>query len=230
MPTAAALVEPHPPLHDMHSMYRPTVIRDGADARAVRMEQAPGMEIVARHASIASGTPTPSRKSARGLSERIRELIRIEGSASAVADRCGFSEGTVRNWRDGRSDMSRERCITMAHSLGVSLLWLMTGEGPMKDLPEAPAETLASSPGMPSESDAFRPPRLDSNLLAIALRLMQSYMGLIGGSLEPGTRAARIAELYEILSHCGDTAHVGRLMNFHQTLRDQLRHDRALIA
>ena len=43
------------------------------------------------------------------LAARIRLLIAQEGSASAMARRCGCSEGAVRSWRDGQSDLSRAR-------------------------------------------------------------------------------------------------------------------------
>ncbi|MEP6907351.1 MAG: transcriptional regulator, partial [Pseudoxanthomonas sp.] len=45
-----------------------------------------------------------------GLSARMQMLIRSEGSMASIARRCGFSEGAVRSWRDGNSDISRERC------------------------------------------------------------------------------------------------------------------------
>lgn len=230
MPTAASFLEPHSARPDLRSVYPAALVREGHGARVARLEQAPGVGCIVHQPAATTETPTISNESAKAWSQRIRELIRIEGSAAAIAGRCGFSEGTVRNWRDGRSDISRERCITMARALGISLIWLMTGDGPMKDLPSTPGEQPCPAPAMPMVSNASRARGLDSELLATSLRLMQSYMSLIGGSLEPRTRAVRTAELYDILSHCGDTAHMGRLVNFHQTLRNQLRHDRTLIA
>lgn len=171
--------------------------------------------------------------SARGLSERIRQLIDLQGSAAALAERCGFSPGAVRSWRDGHSDISRERCVTMARVLGISLPWLVAGEGPMvvvsKDAvrPPAPAEGPTHNmvrAGGPSTGG------LDSRLLAAALRLLQSYIGLVGGSLDPTARAELLTDLYGILACAEDAGHIDRLIIFHNALSDQLRRQRALIS
>ncbi|WP_162098639.1 MULTISPECIES: helix-turn-helix domain-containing protein [Rhodanobacter] len=175
---------------------------------------------------------------ARGLPERIRRLIKLEGSAAAIADRCGFSAGAVRNWRDGHSDISRERCITMARTLGVSLLWLVAGEGPMhaadepsrpvRLVPTATVERVASAPeSLPSPSPAAG---LDPQLLAGSLRLLQSYIGLLGGSLDQSARADLLAELYGVLGHSQGAEQIDRLMTFHNKLNVKLRNNRGLIA
>ena len=63
------------------------------------------------------------------FSDRIRLLIQRVGSATEIARMCGFSEGVVRSWRDGNTDPSRARCVTLAKTLGISLVWLVAGEG-----------------------------------------------------------------------------------------------------
>ncbi|WP_240046345.1 helix-turn-helix domain-containing protein [Rhodanobacter glycinis] len=170
---------------------------------------------------------------ARGLPERIRKLIDLQGSAAALAERCGFSAGAVRSWRDGHSDISRERCVTMARALGVSLPWLVAGEGPMAAAADdvihqpAPLDRTAHSLARAASSRAGS---LDSRLLAAALRLLQSYIGLVGGSLDPTARAELLTELYDILARAEDAEHIDRLITFHNALSDQLRRQRALIS
>ncbi len=162
------------------------------------------------------------------LAARIQLLIRATGSASAIARRCGVSEGTVRNWRDGHSDMSRERCVTLARALDISLLWLVAGEGAMRAEPRA-AGTVAAHAGalvQSSGSEAAPPsraPAVDPQLLASALRLLQSYIGLAGGSLDSPQRAEVLVELYELLAHAGEPGHAERLVAFHATLGNLLR-------
>ena len=68
---------------------------------------------------------------ASSFASRVRQVIKMNGSVSDIARRCGFSEGVVRSWRDGNTDPSRGRCVTMAKTLGISLVWLAAGEGPM---------------------------------------------------------------------------------------------------
>ena len=179
-------------------------------------------------------TPAPA-DAAPGLSARIQWLIRTEGSASAIARSCGVSEGTVRNWRDGHSDMSRGRCVILAQALGISLLWLVSGEGAMRVEPRpVVATTRAVAPiraGAIEPSPQAGTPAVDSRRLAAALRLLQSYIGLAGGSLDPSQRADVLVELYELLGRAGEQGHAERLIAFHTTLVNLLRgNSRTLIA
>ncbi|GGY35092.1 hypothetical protein GCM10008098_30400 [Rhodanobacter panaciterrae] len=172
----------------------------------------------------------------------MRLLILSEGSMAAIARRCGFSEGAIRSWRDGQSDISRERCIVMAKTLNISLIWLITGEGPMR--PDAAVNEPASLPSseqpvslaMPAashqENNSARSVRLavDSRVLAAALRLLQSYVGLLGGSLNPMQRADVLAELYDILRSADEPGYIDRLIAFHSMLSGQMRRSSALVA
>lgn len=177
--------------------------------------------------------PVPMTKADEGgnLPRRIQQLIDNNGGLANIARRCGFSEGTVRNWRDGRSDISRKRCVTLSRVLGISLVWVVCGEGPM----ESNVNCSGSKGASPSSSDPneFEAPRrsliaqraaLDPSLLAAALRLLQSYIGCMGGSLNTSSRANLLAELYEILARVGEPEHVDRLIAFHAKLSGQLRH------
>jgi transcriptional regulator with XRE-family HTH domain len=169
---------------------------------------------------------------AQDLAMRMRLLIAREGSASALARRCGCSEGSVRSWRDGHSDPSRARCITLARALNISLQWLITGEGPMhpqnnenrdatsgKSTPPPAATTVV--PATPSASG------IDAQRLAATLKLLQSYICLVGGSLNTEQRAEVVAELYGLLRDASELHEVDRLIAFHNKLGAQLRNGRA---
>lgn len=159
------------------------------------------------------------------LMTRIRLLIAQEGSASAIARRCGCSEGAVRSWRDGRSDLSRTRCVTLARALGVSLTWLVAGEGPMKSADEAAGQDAAAGddPHTPATASA-RTSGIDAQRLAATLRLLQSYVCMIGGSLNPAQRADAVVELYQLLGDFGSAHIVDHVIAFHTRLAAQLRH------
>lgn len=187
----------------------------------------------AGHTPAPATQPLPARVSAQDFTARIRLLINHVGSASALAQRCGVSEGTVRNWRDGHSDMSRERCIGVAGALGISLLWLVTGEGAMKSgshTGEASIESIRFSAR--SETRATprsRPSAIEPRQLAATLRLLQSYIGLAGGSLDSPQRAEVLSQLYELLGRAGEPRHAERLIAFHTTLSTFLRGNRGAL-
>jgi hypothetical protein len=181
------------------------------------------------------------------LAARMQLLIRSEGSMASIARRCGFSEGAVRSWRDGHSDISRERCVVMAQTLNISLMWLITGKGPMKvcsaddkALTEPALEPARDTSSFANAADHARNqtgqlPRarthaVDPRLLAAALKLLQSYVGLLGGSLNPTQRADVLAELYDILSAADGPDHIDRLIEFHATLAGRMRRRDTLVA
>jgi hypothetical protein len=212
---------------------------DEAHARISFLERPPRGSGTAHNGFTDDARMAPSQapaNTALSLSTRIQWLIRTEGSASAIARSCGVSEGTVRNWRDGHSDMSRERCVTLAQALGISLLWLVAGEGTMRVEPPAAATTATlAAPSVQADTVEARlqagTPAVDPRRLASALRLLQSYIGLAGGSLDPSQRADVLVELYELLGCAGEPGHAERLIAFHATLGDLLRGNRrALIA
>jgi hypothetical protein len=205
-------------------------------------ERFPGMVAIDRDGNGDSPiSRTPSFLSTDDLATRMRILIRAAGSMAAIARRCGFSQGAVRSWRDGQSDISRERCVVLARTFGISLVWLMTGEGPMR-LPnkqprpdaltaaqDAASLSMRSIDGVTGVSNLPSQARvLNPRLLAAALRLLQSYIGMLGGSLNPDERADALSELYEILSAPDAPNHTTRLIAFHAALNAQLRKSHAL--
>lgn len=234
MPTIAPCIEPRPPRVHADAHHAHDLMRNDPMARGAALKPLPTMRVVAPFAMESPASTERTPNPARGLPARMQQLIELQGGTVVIAERCGFSEGAVRSWRDGRSDMSRERCVIMARALGISLLWLVAGEGPMSAEAKIPTlpDAISGTPSGPAPraSDPPHTPMLDSRLLAAALRLLQSYIGLVGGSLDPNSRADRVAELYDILGHAGGSTHVGRLIDFHHTLGEQLRRDRLLIA
>jgi phage repressor protein C with HTH and peptisase S24 domain len=79
---------------------------------------------------VAEERQPPSGASA--FSRRIAHLIRLAGNASMFARMCGVSESVVRKWRDGLSEPSRLYLERIVRHAGVSVEWLVTGEGAMQ--------------------------------------------------------------------------------------------------
>ena len=153
----------------------------------------------------------------QNFSARVHLLVKRAGSASALAQCCGVTERTVRNWSHGRSDISRDRCLMLARAMRISPLWLISGEGEMS------ADPSQSTPPVAGLSQ--RPAGVDSERLAAALQVLQSYIALAGGSLSVAQRAEAVVELYGLLAQPGPID-ADRLIAFHRRLGACLRSNR----
>lgn len=128
--------------------------------------------------------PLTSPETPSTFADRIKVLIQRVGSVTEIARMCGFSEGVVRSWRDGNTDPSRARCVTLARTLGISLVWLVAGEGTMLDpsavVPDdvngTSTEAIATRhrPKLRTAADALETGGMDVQRLNTALRILQS--------------------------------------------------------
>jgi len=154
------------------------------------------------------------------FADRIKLLITRVGSATEIARRCDFSEGVVRSWRDGKTDPSRARCVTLARTLGISLLWLVAGEGALQAdvLDSDPAEqgsaaepaathshirvahTLASHATRLAHEDGDD---VDARRLNAAMRILQSELNLASSPMAVSDNTDLVAELYHLLGPNG---------------------------
>lgn len=168
--------------------------------------------------AVAVATLPPSAPAdAQDFSARIHLLIERAGGAGALARCCGVTERTVRNWCHGRGDISRDRCLVLARALRVSPLWLITGEGCMTGGPAKHSPPVVEAPDRRSS--------VDSERLAAALQVLQSYIVLAGGSLSIAQRAEAVVELYGLLAQPGPSD-AERLIAFHKMLAAYLRSNR----
>lgn len=167
---------------------------------------------------------------------RVRAVIKMSGSVSEIARRCGFSEGVVRSWRDGNTDPSRGRCVTMAKTLGLSLVWLAAGEGPMMldgsgDDPLARTDTTENVRGRDGrEASGTVPSTLDASRLAAAMKLLQSDIEMTGSRFSPVRHADLVAEMYSILGRSGEADYADRMIAFRHTLMSRVADDQATAA
>ncbi len=174
------------------------------------------------------------------FSDRIKLLIQRVGSVTEIARMCGFSEGVVRSWRDGNTDPSRARCVTLARTLGISLVWLVAGEGSMQVDPNTliPDDTIGSS------SETISPQRhrsklrtaadtleasgmaMDAQRLNTALRILQSELDLADSRLTLAENSDMLAELYEILGPGGNDVDASAMVAFNHRLAERLKGSR----
>jgi DNA-binding phage protein len=171
------------------------------------------------------------------FASRVRAVIKMSGSVSEIARRCGFSEGVVRSWRDGNTDPSRGRCVTMAKTLGLSLVWLAAGEGPMMldgsgDDVATRTETSESMRGREGNraTHAHIGTALDVSRLAAAMKLLQSDIEMTGSRFSPVRHADLVAEMYSILERSGEADYADRMIAFRHTLMSRIQDDQGVAA
>ena len=232
MSTMAPSLETLQPPRFEHDSHAAGIGSENLPTYRALFEQSPARPVVMRMVREPYADITADVDDAQDLAMRIRLLIAREGNTSTLARRCGFSEGTVRSWRDGHSDPSRARCVTLARALNISLQWLVTGEGPMHPESDERHDDASTESMQPSVATTVMPatasaPGIDAQRLAATMKLLQSYICLVGGSLSVEQRAEVVAELYGLLCDAGELQEVDRLIAFHSKLGAQLRNGRA---
>lgn len=174
----------------------------------------------------------PSPSATVNFAERIRFLIQRVGSATEIARMCGFSEGVVRSWRDGNTDPSRARCVTLARTLGISLVWLVAGEGSLQIDPNF----LNIDEQLSSEKAASHRPSsrhgkgvgqygrstVDARRLRTAVQILQSELSLAGSEYSLSENADLLSELYEILGPGGSHVDPLAMVTFNHHLSERI--------
>ncbi|MBD8872614.1 helix-turn-helix transcriptional regulator [Rhodanobacter sp. DHB23] len=174
------------------------------------------------------------------FADRIKLLIQRVGSATEIARMCGFSEGVVRSWRDGNTDPSRARCVTMARTLGISLVWLVAGEGALQidpstagnDDAQYSSETVThrargrigghSSIQAGAEVAAVDPRRLNT-----AMQILQSELELANSPMTLADNTDMLSNLYEILGSDGSSVNATAMLKFNRQLSERIRQAKA---
>jgi transcriptional regulator with XRE-family HTH domain len=168
-------------------------------------------------------------------------LIQRVGSATEIARMCGFSEGVVRSWRDGNTDPSRARCVTLARTLGISLVWLVAGEGaiqpdsttsPRDDQHSADAVSVRHRAKLAAATHAALPMHgtvVDGQRLNTAMKILQSELELADSSLTLAENTDMLADLYEILGPGGVNMDTSSMVTFNRRLAQRIRQSRDIV-
>lgn len=158
---------------------------------------------------------------------------------------CGFSEGVVRSWRDGNTDPSRARCVTLARTLGISLVWLVAGEGTPQLDPTLPSlddqyssekatthrlharqNTQEQTLGLREQQTTTAGAAVDAQRLNTAVRILQSELSLANSQLSLSENTDLLTQLYEILGPGGSHVDPLAMVTFNHQLAERIRKDR----
>jgi hypothetical protein len=187
--------------------------------------------------NLANETPADEIPAAGNtFASRIKLLIQRVGSATEIARKCGFSEGVVRSWRDGHTDPSRGRCVTLAKTLGISLVWLVAGEGPIQLDPATggndDAQTSAESFSRTGRlrNSGTHAGTVDSQRLAAAMKILQSNLQLAESRLSLSENTDLLAELYDAMGPNGVIDDAEAMVAFNQHLSERIRQSRRALA
>lgn len=170
------------------------------------------------------------------FADRIKLLIQRVGSATEIARMCGFSEGVVRSWRDGHTDPSRARCVTLARTLGISLVWLVAGEGALQidpsttnaDDSQYSSETVSPHRargriGHAQRLAAVTDNSVDPRRLNTAMQILQSELELANSPLTLAENTDMLSNLYEILGVDGLSVDATAMLKFNRQLSERIR-------
>jgi hypothetical protein len=170
------------------------------------------------------------------FADRIKLLIQRVGSATEIARMCGFSEGVVRSWRDGHTDPSRARCVTLARTLGISLVWLVAGEGALQidpsttnaDDSQYSSETVSPHRargriGHAQRLAAVTDNSVDPRRLNTAMQILQSELELANSPLTLAENTDMLTNLYEILGTDGSSVDATAMLKFNRQLAERIR-------
>lgn len=88
------------------------------------------------------------RKSAAAVIDRLKAIISAKSDAE-LANGFGISPQTLSSWKS-RDSVPYAICVDFAEARGISLDWLLTGEGPMRRDEAAPLTTTEppAAPGI----------------------------------------------------------------------------------
>lgn len=175
------------------------------------------------------------------FADRIKLLIQRVGSATEIARMCGFSEGVVRSWRDGNTDPSRARCVTLARTLGISLVWLVAGEGTALQVDpnglggdDAQYTTETTSPHRTRGriNHAFQATQPNNNAvdpqrLNTAMQILQSELELASSPLTLAENTDLLTQLYQLLGADGASVNAAEMLKFNRQLAERVRDAKA---
>ncbi len=145
------------------------------------------------------------RQEAGGFAERLRQTIKMHGSASSLARAIARSEGAVRKWLRGESEPNVTDLRALGEVTQTRIEWLVSGHGPREARPRSDASQGQAYPCEPAAArGAHRHPSpgahgvLDVALLEAVMTAVDEQLRVAGLELSAAKRSALIAAAYDL--------------------------------
>ena len=129
------------------------------------------------------GVPGPDSP----MHDRIRHAITLAGGDKRVYERCGVSVRNLQNYKSGGAKPNAETIGRIARGTGVSLLWLVYGQGPMRA-------------GLAEQQSPYRAagtPPLDEPALIDTIVVVEEVLTEAGLTPSPQAKAEKVLEIYK---------------------------------
>lgn len=148
------------------------------------------------------------RQEAGGFAERLRQVLKGQGTASALARAIARSEGAVRKWMRGESEPNVTDLRAISLVTHASIDWLVTGEGAAQADPGS--SVREGAPPYPHSPHGT----VDLPLLEAVISAADEQMRAAGIDLSAAKRSALIAAAYDLARgrNAVDTEAVARLV------------------
>ncbi|WP_420347495.1 helix-turn-helix domain-containing protein [Pelagibius sp.] len=139
------------------------------------------------------GVPGPDSP----MHDRIRHAITLAGGDKRVYERCGVSVRNLQNYKSGGAKPNAETIGRIAKGTGVSLLWLVYGQGPMRaGLAEQQSPySAAGAPLLDEQALDERP--LDERTLIDTIVVVEEVLTEAGLTPSPQAKAEKVLEIYK---------------------------------
>ena len=132
--------------------------------------------------------------------------------------------------------MRTARCVTLARTLGISLIWLVAGEGVLQVDPTATggddtqysSETVSPHRVRGRINHAHRltahtEAAVDPHRLNTAMQILQSELELANSPLSLAENTDMLSNLYEILGSDGSSVNATAMLKFNRQLSERIR-------
>ncbi len=131
--------------------------------------------------------------------DRMKIVVDLTGTAVNLAKKTAISPRAVGTYLSGESLPGLDNLVAMAKSVGISVHWLATGEGPMRwDFGDQPGNRLAADSSTAGEETAADQPELQptqgfANLTSVEAGMVEGILTIL--------RGPRTAPLESVLKH-----------------------------
>ena len=117
-------------------------------------------------------------------------------SVRSFAKRAGIAPTTFNNVVNGDSEPTRLTLLAIAAAAGVSLHWLITGQGPKHSGSQEPEPDQATRDAMNFVDREQKRPELDEEVLLAAIQAVEADLHDRGETMEPSDKSRLIYLLY----------------------------------